>query len=173
MEQIAKPFEMSLTASSRIFNVTDELVRTSKSHPQYTRNFLNLNHMLVDQAMQALLMSVNDSSKRETFLINQLGITVNSFNSLQVYHYIRMRKNEESTGAEYEQKLRDELVAAASNYFQQVKFVGNYRKDQEENFKILSFVPVTKGNFRVDHLFQLIEQRQPSQQFCVDWAFAL
>jgi hypothetical protein len=151
---------------SLFFNLTDELLTLSSGHPAYAEKFKQLNNLIVGKVLkQPELRTIMDT--RGIYFVKGIGVTICSFDTLSVYHYIRMTQDALPDVREHFDQVND----LATNLYTQAQFRSGPLSAPEAEKRLFHFNPQNRLNYRVEHLMQVLpHNRHGYQQFFADMA---
>lgn len=165
--QLAQNFKIEdLADKSRLFNMTDELIGMSSNYPSYQEKFKNLTDLLMNQVMAR--PEVRPMMHERGIYFNKgIGLTMCHFETLSVYHYIRMSQEEITDAHQH----WDQTKLGALDLYTRAQFRTGPLAVTDDDIRLFHFKPNNRLGYRVDHMMQVLpNNKHHQQQFFADLA---
>ncbi len=155
-----------LADKSRIFNLTDELLTMSSAYPAFPEKFKNLTDILMEQVLKQPEVR-QLMSRAGIYFIKGIGISMCHFETLSVFHYIRMSQEEIES---VHQHFNDTKLGALDIYTK-AQFRSGPLGVPDDEIRLFHFKPSNRLGYRVDHMMQVLpHNKHHVQQYFADMA---
>lgn len=148
-----------LSDKSRLFNVTDELLTMSAAYPSYQEKFKQLNNLLLRHVMNQR-DARGQMGLDGVYYVHGIGVATCHFESLSVYHFIRMSQSEIVDTASHFNQVKKE----ADELYLKNNFRTGALSAKEEDIRLFHFHPNNRLSYRVDHMMQVLHHNRYLQQ---------